>query len=260
MKGSFLLMGTGGSMGVPVIGCSCLVCQSSNPYNKRTRSACLVTVDGKIILIDVGPDFRLQALTYKISSLDAIMITHSHQDHVGGIDDLRPFFFYRKKPAPCFMSEDTFSDLKHRFPYIFKEIPKGASLVPRFDVQVINHDRGRVAIEGVPFFFTSYHQMGMKVLGFKLGDLGYVSDIKDYSESIFEDLQGVKTLVVSALRHESNSFHFTVDEAVAFAGRVGAKKTWLTHIAHELDHDKTNAELPDGIEMAYDGLEISFEM
>lgn len=245
-------------MGVPVIGCNCDVCRSTDPHNTRTRSACLITVEKKTILIDAGPDLRSQALKHRIKNIDAMMITHAHQDHVGGIDDLRPYFFYRKEPIPSYMSEETFSDLNARFPYIFKPIIKGGTLVPRLDLKILENDRGVVDIEGIPFHYMTYYQMGMKVNGFRVGDLGYVSDIKDYEESIFEDLEGVKTLIVSALRHGSNNFHFTVEEAVEFARRVGAEKTWLTHIAHELDHEKTNRDLPEDVRMAFDGLELSF--
>jgi len=260
MNGMFLIMGTGGSMGVPVVGCHCAVCTSLNPHNRRTRSACVVQTGSKAILIDAGPDFRFQALKHQLNSLDAVIFTHAHQDHVGGIDDLRPYFFYHQGPLPCYMSEETAKDVQMRFPYVFKTKNQSKSLLPKLDVRLLEGKRGTVNIEGIPFRYLTFSQVGMSVNGFIIGDLAYVSDIKEYPESIFDDLKGVKTLIVSALRRDENPIHFTVDEAVEFAQRVGAEKTWLTHIAHELDHDVLNAELPNSVKMAFDGLEIRWNL
>ncbi len=260
MKGAFVLMGTGGSMGIPVIGCSCDVCRSDNLRNRRMRSACLAIVDSKKILIDAGPELRLQALAYDIDSIDALFITHSHQDHVAGLDDLRPFFFHSGEPLPCFLSSNTYEDLLIRFGYIFEPLNKTGTLLPKFDVRILESERGEIDFEGIHAKYMTYSQVGMKVNGFRFGDLAYVSDIKEYPDTIFDDLSGVKTLIVSALRKEPTHIHFTLDEAVAFAQKIGAEKTWLTHIAHELDHDKTNASLPENIRMAYDGLALEFRI
>jgi len=258
MRGTILIMGSGGSMGIPVIGCHRPVCTSENTRNIRTRSACLVRANGKTILIDVGPDFRFQALKHNLSHLDAVLFTHAHQDHVGGIDDLRPFFIYHHGPIPCYMSEETAQDIQARFAYVFRTKKRSQSLIPKLDVRLFDRQRGVAEIAGISFRYFTFSQAGMPVNGFVIGDLAYVSDIKEYPDSIFEDLKGVKTLIISALRKEINQLHFTVDEAVAFSQTVGAEKTWLTHIAHELDHDHINSELPQGIQMAYDGLELSW--
>lgn len=251
-------MGTGGSMGIPVIGCGCSVCRSDNPCNKRFRSSCLVTTPSKKILIDAGPEFRLQALSYGINALDALFITHAHQDHVAGLDDLRPLFFHKKEPLRCIMSQETFADLKMRFGYIFESKKKSGSLLPKFAVNILENPRGEVDIEGVKIKYFSFSQAAMSVNGYRFGNLAYVSDIKEYPETLFDDLRGVEILIISALRKEENPIHFTVDEAVAFSQKVGAKKTWLTHIAHELDHEKTNQSLPENIRMSWDGLAIDF--
>jgi len=259
MKGTLLIMGTGGSMGIPVIGCRCPVCTSTNSRNKRSRSACVVKANQKTILIDASADFRFQALNHDLRTLDAVIFTHAHQDHVGGIDDLRPYFFYHLGPIPCYMSPETAEDVQERFAYIFETKNRSPSLLPKLDVRLFDGERGTLEIEGIPFRYFTYSQVGMPVNGFVIGDLAYVSDIKEYPDTIFEDLKGVKTLIVSALRKEGNPIHFTVDEAVAFSRKVGPEETWLTHIAHELDHDKANSELPEGIQMAYDGLELSLD-
>ncbi len=245
-------------MGVPVVGCDCSVCTSESPCNKRMRPSALVKIGEKRLLIDAGPDFRDQALRFGINHLDGVIFTHTHYDHIGGIDDLRVFNFRLNKSLPSLVSEVTYKDLEHRYYYLFHSPVHGSNVTASFDFQILKDERGVVTFEEVPLRYMSYMQGHMQVTGLRFGDLAYVSDIKIYSESIFEDLAGVKTLVVSALRHEPSYVHFNVEEAVAFAERVGATKTWFTHIGHELDHEKTNAELPPNIQLGYDGLELPF--
>lgn len=258
MKSLFLVTGSGGSMGIPVVGCTCEVCRSSNPYNHRLRSGAVVIHQGKKILIDVGPDFRAQGLANQWHHLDGVIVTHCHYDHTAGIDDLRALFFRRKEPMPFLLSRETYADLKTRFNYIFE--PKGdtLTLLPEFDVRFLEGDHGTGELEGVSFRYLTYYQAGMKVNGFIFGDLAYITDIKEYDKSLIDALKGVRTLVISALRFTPSPIHFTVDEAIDFAEKVGAEKTWLTHISHEIDHEKTNAYLPPHVRMGYDGLEISF--
>lgn len=251
----FIFLGTGGSMGIPVIACDCSVCRSDNPKNKRTRSAGLLTVDDKNILIDCGPDFRQQALKYCIDHLDGVILTHAHHDHTGGIDELRAYYIKTRTPLPCLLSKETSEEVHQRFPYIFRE--GKYQFTSKLSLQLLESERGSVEFAGIHFRYLSYEQMGMRVNGFRWKDFAYISDIKLYPESIFEDLKGVQHLVLSALRFTPSDFHFTVDEAVEFAEKVGAKNTWLTHIAHELEHEKTNAYLPSNIQMAYDGLELN---
>jgi phosphoribosyl 1,2-cyclic phosphate phosphodiesterase len=259
ISGHFLLLGTGGSMGIPLIGCHCAVCLSSLPYNKRLRSSALCIIGGRNILIDCGPDFRQQALLHNINQLDAVIFTHSHNDHMAGVDDLKVYSFRNKKPLDCLLSKETYAELKKRFYYIFNENDPYAGLTPRFNLHYLEKDRGELVFQQLHIRYFSYEQMGMRVHGFRFGNLAYVSDIRIYPETIFEDLQGVETLVLSALRHAPTPMHFHVDEAVDFAVRVGAKKSWLMHVAHELDHEKTNAYLPENIQMAYDGLKLDFQ-
>ncbi len=259
IRGHFTLLGTGASMGVPVIGCTCPVCLSQSTYNKRLRSSALCCFGKKCILIDCGPDFRIQALTHHIDHLDGVILTHAHSDHSAGIDDLRAIYFRSEKTLPLLLSAETLADIKRRFYYLFPdEDPNGKGL-SRFDIHVLESDRGKCHFQGITLTHFAYGQGGMRVDGFRLGDLAYVSDIRHYPETIFEDLDGVKTLIISALRFPSSHMHFSVDEAIDFAGRVGARQTWLTHISHELDYDKTNAYLPDNIRMAYDGLKLEFQ-
>lgn len=259
MKGQLLFLGTGASMGTPVIGCSCTVCRSSNPRNRRFRSSVLCTINNQNILVDCGPDFKQQALLNHIVLLDGIIFTHAHSDHTAGIDELRVLCLRSGKPIPCLLSSETAKDLKERFSYIFEEKEPYAGLLPRFGMQIFKRNHGEVIFQGIRIGYFSYDQLGMRVNGLRFGDLAYVSDIKDYPESIFEKLIGIKTLVISALRFSPTKMHFNVDDAIEFAKKVGAEKTWLMHVSHDLDHDTGNAYLPDSIEIAYDGLQLEFE-
>ncbi|MBA3815090.1 MAG: MBL fold metallo-hydrolase [Parachlamydiaceae bacterium] len=243
-------------MGIPVIGCKCPVCQSEISFNKRLRPSALLMIDGKRILIDCGPDFREQALRYGLDQLDGIIITHAHNDHTAGFDELRIYSLRTHQAIPCLLSPDTLADLKRRFYYIFDEDSPYAALTAKFQLQLLESERAEVLFAGLDVRYFTYQQGGMNVNGFRFGNLAYVSDIRDYPTTIFEDLKGVETLVISALRFSSTPLHFSIDEAVDFSRRVGAKQTWLMHIAHELDHEKANAYLPADIRLAYDGLEI----
>ncbi|MCP5492830.1 MAG: MBL fold metallo-hydrolase [Chlamydiales bacterium] len=253
-----LFLGTGGSMGVPVIGCKCEVCSHGGHYNQRKRTAAYVEIDDQHFLIDVGPDFRSQALMYGIDHIDAVLLTHTHFDHIAGIDELRIFNFLQKKPLPTLLSASSFEDLQKRYFYLFQTGDEKASATAKLDCRVLEKDFGEVSFEGVDIAFTSYWQMGMQVNGYRFGELAYLTDVQRYDEKIFEFLKGVKTLVLSALRYRDSPFHLTIAQAIAFAQKVGAERTFFTHLDHEVEHDTVNAKLPQGIELAYDGLEIEF--
>lgn len=257
-KGQFLLLGTGGSMGIPVIGCSCPVCSSDNPINRRTRPSALIKINQKLILIDCGPDFKEQALRFGLDTLDSVIFTHAHHDHSAGLDELRIYSLRSGHPIPCLLSSDTLEEFRKSFHYIFDENSAYSPFTTKFTLQLLESQRGETVFQGINIRYFSYKQGGMHVNGFRFANLAYVTDIRDYPETVFEDLRGVDTLILSALRFAPSHLHLTVDDAIDFARRVGAKHTWLTHIAHELDHDKTNAYLPENIKMAYDGLELEF--
>lgn len=260
MKATFQFLGSGGSMGIPVIGCHCKVCKSESPCNHRMRPSGLVTIGKKKFLIDAGPDFRTQALTHHIDHLDGVLITHAHHDHIAGIDELRVYYMHSKKPLPFLLSEETAIDIKRRYDYIFQDDSITEKLVPRLTLQILSGTHGETIFLDTKIGYLSYEQAGMRVTGFRFGDFAYVSDISQYPQEIFNHLKGVKTLVLSALRHEKSRFHLSVDEAVAFANQVGAQMTWLTHISHDLEHEETNLYLPPHVRMSYDGLELNFNM
>ncbi len=258
-RGRFHFLGTGGSMGVPEIACDCGVCTSPDPLNKRLRTSGLLLINNKTLLVDAGPDFRLQALRYGLHHLDGMILTHTHYDHVAGIDELRIFSLRSKAPLPCLLSQETHEELRRRYHYLFRGNERaGDSLAAQLSFQTLEKARGDVLFQEVPLRYMTYSQGRMKVIGFRVGDFAYVSDIKEYDESIFDDLAGVKTLVLSGLRLAPSRVHFNFEEAVEFSRKVKANHTWLTHIAHDISHVSGNAYLPENVWLAYDGLEIEF--
>lgn len=256
-KSELLFLGTGGSMGIPAIGCGCAVCTTLNPHNKRMRPSALLEIGDKRLLIDCGPDFRWQALKYNIKTLSGVIFTHNHYDHTAGVDELRAYYMHTHKLLPCLLSKETEEDLIRRFYYIFERDMTYDKLLAKFSLENFKEDRGDTSFLGIPLHYFSYTQAESKVTGLRFGKLAYVTDIKVYPETIFEDLSGVDTLILSALRMAPSALHFSVDEAVEFSHKVGAKNVWLTHISHEMDHDKINAYLPEHIKLAYDGLRVS---
>lgn len=260
MSGKFIFLGTGSSFGVPVVGCNCKTCKSPHPGNKRLRTSGLLKVKGKVFLIDPGPDFRTQALIQGIDHLDGVLITHTHYDHIGGLDELRIFSYKRTERLPCLLSKESFEDLRKRYYYLFKEASHGDSSIALLDFIVLEGQEGVAEFLGVPIAYFSYKQGSMKVTGFKIGNFAYVTDIKDYPSSIFHVLKGVKYLVVSGLRQESTKIHFSIAEASYFGKEVGAQKTYITHIAHEVEHESQSLQLMSHVELGLDNLEVNFDM
>jgi len=248
MKNSVLFLGTGASMGTPAIGCKCQVCSSKDKKNKRLRSSILLKMHGKNFLIDVSPDFRQTALMYQISDLDGVFLTHFHENHVGGMNDLRPLFFmHNHKPLPLILSENTLDIVQMRFSY----------LMNRFDLHIIKDLEGVRRFCEVEFCYFTYYQNSIPVNGFRFGDFAYITDIKDYSDEIFQKIKGVKVLVLSLLQEEGTAMHFSYDEAIDFIEKSGAIKCYLTHISHAVSHEEMNKKLPSNIELAFDGLELT---
>ncbi len=260
MESKFIFLGTGSSLGVPVIGCQCEVCQSSELKNQRTRAGSLVEIGNKRFLIDAGPDIRNQALLHKINQIDGFILTHSHNDHIAGLDDIKIYKSKEGKKVPSLLLEETFQELKVKYQYLFRPSLDDLQNSFFFSWNILSDNFGKTVFEGVPIEYVSYFQGGMKVLGVKIGNLAYISDIKEYNEEIFQLLEGVEILIVSALRLEGSPMHFSIQEALDFSKKVRAQRTYLTHIAHETDHEKIEASLPSDVFLAYDGLSFSFNM
>lgn len=247
-------LGTGTSQGVPVIACNCEVCKSHDPHDKRLRSSILIETEGKNIVIDSGPDFRYQMLRADVQHLDAIIFTHEHKDHVAGMDDVRAFNYLQQTPTDVYAIERVQQALKREFIYIFDNA--GYPGIPQINLHTIRKEDvfhiGSLAV--TPIEVLHYK---LPVLGFRIGDFTYITDAKTIAPEEVEKIRGTKTLVINALQKQTHISHFTFDEAIAFAQSIGAEKTYFTHISHRLGkHHIISQELPDGIELAYDSLQL----
>ena len=250
MKLTFL--GTGTSTGVPQLRCNCRTCTSADPRDKRLRASVLVETDGKRLLIDCGPDFRQQMLRAGSPDIDALLLTHIHYDHVGGLDDLRPWCRHGHH-FDIHCTADVERDLRARIPYCFAEHPYPG--VPSFRMRRIEPDTPFEAagVEVTPLPVMHYM---LPILGFRLGPLAYITDAKVVPDSTVALLEGVDTLVVNALRPQEHLSHMNLEQALALAARVGARRTLLTHMSHDMP-PHAEVKLPAGVELAYDGLEVA---
>jgi phosphoribosyl 1,2-cyclic phosphate phosphodiesterase len=262
MDGRLTFLGTGTSMGVPTLGCGCAVCNSADPHDRRLRPSALVRwnqADGRrerAVVIDTGPDFRAQALQNDLTQVDAVFYTHSHADHILGLDDLRPLSFLAFKeggPIPLYAAPETAAVLERIYEYTFS--PR-ATYPNRARVR-LEPLAERNEIHGVEFIRVPVMHGQMEIVGYRFGRTAYLTDVSEIPEESFSLLQGLDHLVLSALRHKPHPSHATVEQALGWARRIGAKQTWLTHIAHELGHEQTNRTLPAGVALAYDGLELA---
>jgi phosphoribosyl 1,2-cyclic phosphate phosphodiesterase len=255
------VLGSGTSHGVPAIGCDCDVCRSSDPRDKRTRPSILIEMTGagqspfaeavRSILVDTSTDLRTQALANDVRRVDAILFTHTHADHVFGIDEVRRFNQMQRTAIPCLADGDTVENLKRMFAYIFEPPKQRGGGLPQLSLFRIagSFSLGGMEIVPVPVF----HGV-LPVLGFRVGSFAYLTDCNRVPDESVALLAGVRTLIIDALRHRPHSTHFSVSEATDMAARIGATRTYFTHICHDLGHAETCASLPPGVELAYDGL------
>jgi len=267
------VLGSGTSQGVPFIACDCAVCRSSDPHDKRTRPSILIDLGPhelrapdrgpratshelraastvRYVLVDTTPDLRQQCLTNDVTRVDAILFTHSHADHICGFDDIRRFNQLQQTPIVCYGDADTLADLRRMFTYVFTGPKQQGGGVPQVRASVVGGPFSLGAVEIIPV--PVLHGI-LPVLGFRVGSFAYLTDCNKIPETSWPLLDGVKTVILDALRWRPHSTHFSVDEAVAVVARLGAERAYFTHITHDLGHADTCARLPPGVQLAYDG-------
>ena len=253
-QASILVLGSGTSVGVPMIGCRCKVCTSNDPRDKRLRPSVLLRLGDKRVLIDASPDFRYQALHFGIDRLDAILFTHSHADHILGLDDVRPFNFLQKKDIPIYTSAETLAAIQRTFHYVFACEPSESSR-PRLSSHVF--DTAPMSIEGLDFHPIRVAHGKGTAHGFRFGDCAYLTDHSEIPPESLEKLAGLDVLFLDALRHNPHPTHSTVEESLRTVEALKPKRAFFTHISHDLLHATVEARLPANVQIAYDGLDIS---
>jgi phosphoribosyl 1,2-cyclic phosphate phosphodiesterase len=256
------VLGSGTSHGVPAIGCDCAVCTSTDPRDRRSRPSILIEIPSRAgepafaagvrsILVDTSTDLRSQALANGLRRVDAILFTHCHADHVFGLDDVRRFNQLQKGSIPCYADEETVSGLRRMFSYVFEPPRQKGGGIPQLALFRIG---GPFTLGGVEIVPVPLMHGQLPVLGFRIGSFAYLTDCNRIPDSSWPLLDGVRTIILDALRHRPHSTHFSVGESLEVVARLGAERAYFTHICHDLPHAQTCADLPTGVELAYDGL------
>lgn len=241
---------------MPIIGCDCTVCQSTNPKDKRLRTSALLSIGDQHLSIDCGPDFRQQMLRAKVRHLDGILFTHAHNDHIIGLDDVRPFNFRQKKDMPVYATEEVQTALTKRFDYIFEANPYPGA--PRVLFKTI--DSAPFKISETPILPVQFLHGKLPVLGFRVGNVAYLTDMKTISKEEKTKLKNLDTLVINALHHKAHYSHLNLEEALTLIAELAPKQAYLTHVSHRMGlYDEINSTLPEGVELAFDGLVIKGE-
>ncbi len=257
MKATLTVLGSGTSMGVPTIGCDCAVCHSSDPRDHRTRPSVLIEYGNHSVLIDTTPDFREQAIRENIRSLDAVLYTHTHADHLLGIDDLRPLSFKHKpNRLPLYAHPDAAEFIRGMFRYIFDADYKFGGL-PQVELRPIN---GVLELFGAQFEPIVLIHGDAEIYGFRFGSSAYLTDHSDIPEESLSKLEGLDVLFLDALRYKPHPTHSTVEHSLATVARLKPQRAFFTHICHDLPHEKTNAQLPANVKLSYDGMKLEFEI
>lgn len=262
--GKITFLGTGTSQGIPMIGCTCKVCKSADPRDNRLRTSALVEHNGFRILIDCGPDFRQQMLRQNISDLDAVILTHQHKDHTGGMDDIRAFNYFRKAAFPIYAEPNVQESLKMEYSYAFAEHKYPG--VPDYTLHTIGEepftitkslpDGTEVSIEITPIRVYHYR---LPILGFRIGNMAYITDGSSIPATEFAKLQGLELFIINTVRKEKHISHFSLPEALDVVEKVGAPRNFLTHLSHQIGtHKELEAILPPNVKPAYDTLELEF--
>jgi phosphoribosyl 1,2-cyclic phosphate phosphodiesterase len=259
MRATLTVLGSGTSMGVPTIGCTCGVCRSSDPHDRRTRPSLMVEWEGHRIVIDTTPDFRQQALRENITRVDAVLYTHGHADHILGLDDLRPLTYTRVTggaKVPLYANADTARVLKSVFRYVFDQDYKYGGLA-QVDLHEIN---GPIRLFDAVFVPVTVIHGEQQIYGYRFGAAAYLTDFSEIPESSLAQLQGLDILFLDALRYKPHPTHSTVENSLKVVARTQPQRAFFTHIAHDLPHQETNAQLPPNVRLSHDGLRLEFEL
>ena len=243
-------------MGVPTLGCECAVCQSTDPRDRRSRPSVLIDFDGNTVLIDTTPDFREQALREKVRKIDAVLYTHAHADHVLGLDDLRPLSFLQPNKIPLYAAPEHSAIIHSMFQYAFDGVYKFGNL-PQVELKPLE---GTLELFGARFEPILVLHGDAEVWGFRFGSAAYLTVFSEISERSMEKLHGLDVLFLDALRHKPHPTHSNIANSLRIAEHLGARRTFFTHICHDLPHEETNRGLPAGVQLAYDGLKLEFEI
>lgn len=257
IRGKFILLGTGTSVGVPTIGCGCSVCRGGKPRNQRTRTAAIAGLPRGNLLIDTPPDLRMQLLREGIGIVHSVLFTHAHADHLFGLDDLRLFPLFLGRPMPLYVEPEVERVIRRSFGYAFEDRRPETHVGSRPQLALHSIDESVFEVLGAPIVpIRLQHGPYFQVFGFRIGDLAYCTDTNGISESGWGRLEGLDTLVLDALRNRPHPTHFSLEEAITVAEKLKPRRTIFTHISHELDYDTINAQLPRGMELGYDGMQL----
>jgi phosphoribosyl 1,2-cyclic phosphate phosphodiesterase len=253
----FTLLGTGTSTGVPMIACQCRVCRSDDPRDKRLRVSVLVETPVATLVIDTSADFRQQLLGARVKRLDAVLYTHHHYDHIAGFDDLRAFQFLMHHAPTCYALQETYDHIRSTFPYAFGAKVQSGGGLPKIPFEVIGLEPFRTA--GLDIIPIPLRHGGLNILGFRIGQFAYLTDCNDIPEFAYDRLRGLEVLVLDGLRPRPHPTHFSIEEAIGQASRIGAKMTYLTHMNHDVLHAEVERDLPAAVRLGYDGLSFTFD-
>ena len=263
MQATLTFLGTGTSMGVPTLGCSCAVCTDARrpgSPNRRTRPSVLLAYNGHHVLIDTGPDFHAQATREGLTRVDAVLYTHGHADHVLGMDDLRPLSFGKGADLPLYADADTAAVLERIFEYTFRKENRYPTSARVSLHSITDEPGGIVSLFGAQFIPVPVRHGRETITGYRFGRAAYLTDLNDIPESSFELLHGLDILILDALRHTPHPSHAHVAKSIELVKRIQPKQAFFTHICHDLDHNETNAALPTPIQLAYDGQQLTFQI